>query len=72
MHKLAFWSELESAKVGGLDERRKFYTDKVVRSWHSCPEKLWCPIPGGVRGPRQPEPVGGSPARDRRLEPDEP
>ena len=63
MHKLAFWSELESAKVGGLDERRKFYTHKVVRSWHSCPEKLWCPIPGGGQGqvlwgPGQPELVG--------------
>jgi len=20
-----------------------------VRQWHSCPEKLWCPIPGGSR-----------------------
>ena len=32
-----------------------------------CPEKLWCPIPGGAQGqvgwgPRQPELVGGSPA----------
>ena len=21
-----------------------------VRCWHSCPEKLWCPIPGGAQG----------------------
>ena len=23
---------------------------EVVRRWHSCPEKLWCPIPGGAQG----------------------
>jgi len=22
----------------------------VVRRWHCCPEKLWCPIPGGAQG----------------------
>jgi len=21
-----------------------------VRHWHSCPEKLWCPVPGGAQG----------------------
>ena len=21
-----------------------------MRRWHSCPEKLWCPIPGGAQG----------------------
>jgi len=40
------------------------------RSWHSCPEKLWCPIPGGAQGQvgwgsGQPELVGGSPAHGR-------
>jgi len=43
-----------------------------VRPWHSCPEKLWCPIPGGTQGqvgcgPGQPDPVGGSPAHNRGL-----
>jgi len=41
-----------------------------VRCWHSCPEKLWYPIPGGAQGqvgwgPEQPELVGGSPAHSR-------
>jgi len=36
-----------------------------VRHWHSCPEKLWCPIPGGTQGqvgwgPGQPELVGAA------------
>ena len=43
------------------------FPEGVVRRWHSCPEKLWCPIPGGAQGqvgwgPGQPELVGGSPA----------
>ena len=47
--------------------RRKFFTQRAVRHWHSCPEKLWCPIAGGAQGqvgwgPGQPEMVGGSPA----------
>jgi len=25
------------------DVRRKFFTESVVRQWHSCPEKLWVP-----------------------------
>ena len=33
-----------------LDVRRKFFTQRAVRPWHSCPEKLWCPIPGGAQG----------------------
>jgi len=33
-----------------LDVRRKFFTQRVVRPWHSCPEKLWCPIPEGTQG----------------------
>ena len=45
---------------------RKFFTQRVMRHWHSCPERLWIPLPGGTRGqvgwgPGQPELVGGSP-----------
>ena len=28
----------------------KFFSQRVVRRWHSCPVKLWCPIPGGAQG----------------------
>jgi len=40
---------------------------RVVRPWHSCPEKLWVPHPWSVEGqigwgPGQPELLGGSPA----------
>ena len=53
-----------------LDDRRKFFPQRAVRRWHSCPEKLWCPIPVGAQGqvgwgPGQPELVGGSPAHGR-------
>jgi len=42
------------------DLRRKFFTQRAARQWHSCPEKLWCPIPEGAQsqvgwGPGQPE-----------------
>jgi len=39
-------------KVGRimLDIRKKFSTQRAVRRGHSCPEKLWCPIPGGAQG----------------------
>ena len=52
-----------------LDIRR---TQRAVRPWHSCPEKLWCPIPGGAQGQvgwssGQPELVGGSPAHNTGL-----
>jgi len=45
--------------------RQKFLTQRVVRHWHSCPEKLWCPIPGGAQGqvgwgPGWPELVGAA------------
>ena len=42
---------------------RKFFTEKVMRPWHSCPEKLWMPHPwrcsGPGWGPEQPDLVGG-------------
>ena len=28
----------------------QFFTQRAVRPWHSCPEKLWCPIPAGTKG----------------------
>ena len=40
-------TKLKERKLG---VRRKFITQRVVRPWHSCPEKLWCPIPGGTQG----------------------
>ena len=33
-----------------LDARKKLITHREMRCWHSCPEKLWCPIPGGAQG----------------------
>ena len=47
-----------------IDDRWKFFTVKVVKRWHSCPEKLWYPIPGGAQGQVGwgPGLVGGSPA----------
>jgi len=53
-----------------LAVKKKTFTWRAVRRWHSCPEKLWCPIPGGAQGqvgwgPGQPELVGGSPAHGR-------
>jgi len=43
----------------------KFFIQRVVRHWHSCPEKLWCPISGGAQGqvgwgPGQPELLVGA------------
>jgi len=48
-----------------LDDSGKFFTERAVRLWHSCPEELWCPIPGGTQGqvgwgPGQPELVGAA------------
>jgi len=53
-----------------LDVWGECFTQMAVRRWHSCPEKLWCPIPGGTQGQvgwghGQPELVGGSPAHGR-------
>jgi len=28
-----------------LNVRKKFFTQRAVRPWHSCPEKLWMPHP---------------------------
>ena len=55
-----------------FDVRKKFFTQRAVRRWHSCPEKLRCPIPGGAQGqlgwgPGWPELVGGSPAHGGGL-----
>ena len=55
-----------------LDVRKKLFTRKVVRPWHSCPESCGCPISGGIQGqvgwgPGQPELLGGSPANSRGL-----
>ena len=54
------------------DVRKKFFTQREVKPWHSCPVKLWCPIPGGAQGwvgwdTVQPELVGGSPAHGMGL-----
>ena len=55
-----------------LDVRVKFFTQRVVRPWHSCPESCGCPIPAGTQGqagwgPGWPELLGGIPALSRRL-----
>ena len=46
-----------------LDVGQQFFPQRAVRCWHSCPEKLWCPIPEGTQGqvgwgPGQPELAG--------------
>ena len=28
-----------------LDAKEKFFTERVVRCWNSCPERLWMPRP---------------------------
>jgi len=54
--------------------KNNFFTQRALRPWHSCPEKLWCPIPGDIQsqvgwGSGQPEPVCGSPAHGREEQP---
>jgi len=48
------WAESDKTRGSGLkvkegrlrlDVRRKFFIQRVVRHWHSCPEKLWVPHP---------------------------
>jgi len=33
-----------------VEAGKKLFNQEVERRWHSCPEKLWCPIPGGTQG----------------------
>jgi len=33
-----------------LDVRRKFFTQRAVRSWHCCSESCGCPNPRGAQG----------------------
>jgi len=45
-------------------------SEREVRRWYSCPEKLWCPIPACTQGQDgwgagQSELVRGSPAHSR-------
>ena len=53
---LITWADSDRTRGSGFkqkegkfrsDDRKKFFTQRVVRRWHSCLEKLWCPIPGG-------------------------
>jgi len=39
-----------------LDIRKKFFTQRVVRPWHSCPEKLRMPHPWRCSKPGWMEP----------------
>jgi len=53
-----------------LDVRKTFFTQRMVRQWHSCPEKLWVPHPWRCQGqvgwgPGQPQLEGDSPAHTR-------
>jgi len=48
-----------------LDVRRKFFTQRAVRPWHSCPESCGCLTPRGAQGqaewgPGQPQLVGAA------------
>ena len=57
-----------------LDVRWKFFTRRVVRPWHCCPESCVCPVPGGAQGrdewgPEWPELVGDSQPTVGRLKP---
>ena len=68
------WADTDRALGNGFELKegrfvfdvwRKFFTQRVVRHWHSCPEKLWVPHPWqclrpGWMGPGQPELVGGN------------
>jgi len=48
-----------------LEVRKKFFTQRVVKTWQYCPESCGCPIPGGALGwvgwgLGQPELMGGN------------
>lgn len=42
----------------GLDIRRKLFSQRALRLWHSCPGKCGCPILGDAQGQ-----VGGDPGQ---------
>jgi len=45
-----FFSVRDKTRGNGVKlKERKFFTQSAVRPWHSCPEKQWCPIPGGTQ-----------------------
>ena len=56
-----------------LAVRKKFFSQKAVRLWHCCPEKLWVPPPcrrskpGGV-GPRAARAGGRQPCPGQGLQ----
>jgi len=63
--KVISWFETKREMLGEFC----FYS---LGCWHSCPEKLWCPIPGGSQGqvgcgPGHPELLGGSPTHGTGL-----
>ena len=33
---------------GWVGRDLKFFTERVVRPWHCCPEQCGCPLPGGI------------------------
>lgn len=56
------WFKLKERRFR-LGIKRKFYIQRAVRLWNSCPEHCECPIPGGAQGqagwgPGQPELAG--------------
>jgi len=69
--RLLSWSDSDRRKQSSfklkegrfrLDTRKNFFTQRMARPWHSYPEKLWYPIPGGIQdqvgwGPGKPVPL---------------
>ena len=56
--RLLSWSDSDRRKQSSfklkegrfrLDTRKNFFTQRMARPWHSYPEKLWYPIPGGIQ-----------------------
>ena len=68
MKRSSFILELTSTMT---TQSRKLFTQRVVRPWHSCPEKLWCPIPECSRpswmGPWAASAGGGQPCPWHRV-----